>query len=282
MMKQSRIFVGLGIFAGMALASVVAGAAENQTGPAELPPESFAGTQYVDSLGCAYVRGNLDGTTIWVPRMTSDRLPVCDLPPSIAVQPASTVTAPTITDEPAPEIEAAESVEAEEPDLVPVASPLPTAQPGATAVQESGALAVSSPSPAPVPTRAVPSQRIATTATSGPARVMPRHVYDQRQNTLNFSVPQGYRPVWDDGRLNPRRTERTLKPAQVTTPQVPAGYRPAWDDERLNPNRANAGATAGGNQSDRIWTRTVPRTLVAVPTDRPIVVIRYEDLPDRR
>ncbi len=275
-MKQSRTVLGLGAVAGFAFTVLGASAAESQSGPAEPPPATFTGTQYVDSQGCAFVRGDLDGATIWVPRMTSDRTPVCDLPPSIAVQP---VAATATGSELGVEIEAAETTGTDEPALVPVASPLPT-QPSASTVVESSAPVPTA--PVPVPTRTAPSPRIAATTTSGPARVLPRHVYDQRQNTLNFSVPSGYRAVWDDGRLNPRRTERTLKPAQVASPQIPSGYRPAWDDQRLNPNRGNASSVSGGAQSDRIWTQTVPRTLVPVPTDRPIIVIRYEDIPDRR
>ena len=53
-----------------------------QTGPAEVPPDSFAGQQYVDSRGCLFVRAGSGGNTVWVPRVTRGGTPICDQPPS--------------------------------------------------------------------------------------------------------------------------------------------------------------------------------------------------------
>ena len=105
-------------------------------------------------------------------------------------------------------------------------------------------------------------------------RAVPRHVYDQRRNTQNVAVPEGYRAVWSDDRLNPHRAERQLTPARPRSAAVPpAGYRAvARAEDRLNPNRGPRGI-AGDAQSDRIWTRTVPRTLAPQPTDRQIVSV---------
>ncbi|MFT7594424.1 MAG: hypothetical protein ACI8R4_001745 [Paracoccaceae bacterium] len=105
-------------------------------------------------------------------------------------------------------------------------------------------------------------------------RVVARHVYDKRQNTTNFTVPKGYRSVWTDDRLNPNRTERTLKPAQVQgVVSVPRGYKLVdWDDNRLNLRRGIRTA-AGDAQSDQVWSRTTPRTPVAVPTRAQIVTV---------
>jgi len=110
-----------------------------------------------------------------------------------------------------------------------------------------------------------------TVQSSDGARVVPRHVYDNRQNTRTVAVPKGYKPAWDDDRLNPARAERTLaQDAPRTTVQTPSGYRAAWDDDRLNPNRG-ARTAAGDAQSDQIWQQTVPRTLAPVPTQGQIV-----------
>ena len=60
-------------------------------------------------------------------------------------------------------------------------------------------------------------------------RVVPRHVYDARKNTTGFSVPRGYKSVWTDGRLNPRRAEQTLRPSRIIYGGAPpAGYRRCW------------------------------------------------------
>lgn len=98
-------------------------------------------------------------------------------------------------------------------------------------------------------------------------RVIPRHVHDNRQNTTNVRIPRGYRAVWQDERLNSERAVMTLRPS-VAHPEgrLPAGYIRAWDDNRLNPKRG-LGNLRGEEQANRIWTQTVPRTLVHVPTN---------------
>ena len=105
-------------------------------------------------------------------------------------------------------------------------------------------------------------------------RVVARHVYDKRRNTTNVVVPQGYRSVWKDDRLNPHRAERTLAPAQVQgVVTVPRGYKLVdWEDNRLNLRRGVRTA-AGEAQSDQIWNQTVPRTPVALRVNGVIVTV---------
>lgn len=66
-------------------------------GPAEIPPASFQGSQYVDSEGCIYIRAGVDGATTWVPRVSRDRKVVCGYQPSLAAGQGSPAPAGTAT-----------------------------------------------------------------------------------------------------------------------------------------------------------------------------------------
>lgn len=82
MMKLLRVF---------GLASVVALAAQGGlaqglqgAAPAEVPPESYTGAQYVDSRGCVFIRAGMSGMTNWVPRVSRARRPICGFQPTNA------------------------------------------------------------------------------------------------------------------------------------------------------------------------------------------------------
>jgi hypothetical protein len=107
-------------------------------------------------------------------------------------------------------------------------------------------------------------------------RILPVHVYEKRQNTTNVQVAEGYQAAWKDDRLNSRRAERTTAPAVIRqNTQTPTGYKSAWDDGRVNTARGATGIAAGDAQTDQIWTRKLPRTLIVppVPANKQIVVL---------
>lgn len=60
--------------------------------PAEFPPSSYQGRQYVDSVGCVFVRAGVAGNVTWVPRITRGRDQLCGFQPSLA--PSAQAAAP--------------------------------------------------------------------------------------------------------------------------------------------------------------------------------------------
>ena len=137
--------------------------------PAELPPEGYTGQQFVDSTGCAFLRGSVNGQVVWLPRLDADRQPICGMEPSIA--PGT------------PVVQVPDTAGMKEP-------PRQAAAPARTA-------------PRTQP-RAV--QPVAVTP-AGDTRHLPA-VPGQPQ-AVQQPVPPGFRPAWTDDRLNPHRGERT-------------------------------------------------------------------------
>jgi hypothetical protein len=67
----------------LAVGLLLAGPAAAQLAvPAELPPDDYAGQQYVDSKGCLFMRAGPKDAETWIPRVTREGVPLCGNPPS--------------------------------------------------------------------------------------------------------------------------------------------------------------------------------------------------------
>ncbi|MBE9477551.1 MAG: hypothetical protein IME92_10400 [Proteobacteria bacterium] len=74
-MKNKILILAIGIMTlgGAASAKTL----KTDTGPAERPPTSFTGKQYVDSKGCVYIRAGYGNRITWVPRVNRQRQVFC-------------------------------------------------------------------------------------------------------------------------------------------------------------------------------------------------------------
>lgn len=165
-------------------------------GPAELPPPDFAGRQYVDSEGCVFTRAKVDGVVTWIARLTPDREPLCGFAPTFASGPSTASgSLPSVS----------------------LDSP-PAAIATAPAVAEANA---SKSRPEPASVKAGPVSRPRATASTR----KPSAAASTATTVGRTRPPRGYRPVWDDDRLNPNRGPRTERGnammGQVWTDDVP-------------------------------------------------------------
>src|SRR6056297_529286 len=107
-MKVTRVLAIAVIAASVGVGFVQAQSMASNDVPAEFPPSSYEGRQYVDSKDCVFIRAGIDGNRSWVPRMTRSRELLCGFQPSLAnakakpaVEPAQPAARKVATSRPA-------------------------------------------------------------------------------------------------------------------------------------------------------------------------------------
>ncbi|WP_323766670.1 SPOR domain-containing protein [Marinovum sp.] len=294
-MKKTSICAALAVAIGFSASATatVAQIREDLATPAELPPSSFSGRQYVDSRGCIYIRAGIDGNVTWVPRVDRDRQVICGQEAAPAAAPARVVEAPAPVVEPAP-APAASPAPAARP--APAATPAPVAARPAPAapprrVVQSAAkpqprVVRRTPEPARLPRMVRPAEPVVQTA---PARqVIVRRAGQLPPNTVLrtadglkkgptivvrgtgqtvqvaeagvkvFVGTSGTTHVTGQTVIAPKRAYE--RGASVKVP-VPQGYERAFDDGRLSTTRAHQ-TLDGRRKMLLVWTNTVPRRLI--------------------
>lgn len=253
----------------LSMAGAVGAQSREARAPAEVPPPSFTGRQYVDSAGCVFVRAGYGSVVNWVPRVGRDRSQICGYTPTFAAKPAPAV-APLAKRYPAPS----------------VGGPMPTIalsnEPPRIGLAARKAKSAPPAPPAPARKRAVVPKAVPKPQPVTPVRIVSVRSEDGRRSNCPNMPPVAQRFVLSDGRqflrcgpavadpvaaLNRARIPglrvvgpvplRTVHHTVRTAQAVPKGYEPAFRDGRLNPDRGPRTA-AGNAQMARVWTDDVP------------------------
>lgn len=227
-----KTFIGLTL---LASGLTVSAQAQSDGIPAEFPPSSFEGNQFVDSQGCAFIRAGISGVVTWVPRVDRQRNQLCHFQPTFAV----------VAEEVAPEVEATVMAEA---DAVPEAedvidapvttalAPLEIEVPVARQITQVAPVAapmIEAPAEPEIP-RMTLAQVCAAMAANG-------------KTYINAATGQPVQCSVTTARATPKIsipffTQPEIPASNPTTsvrnvPNPPAGYRRVWSDGRLNTQR---------------------------------------------
>ena len=288
-MHRYLVGTATALIIGLSTGNLNAQSLRNADEPAEFPPASYTGKQYVDSKGCVFVRAGFDGAVTWVPRVSRSRKVLCGFEPTLSrseVAAATSAPAPAPTAKPEP----VEIVVKPEP-AAPAANPRP-APSAPRVVATAPAPRVTKPVVRSQPPRQVtpvvraqpvqvPTPRIMTPRPAAAARVATACANASATSQMYLRTSSGHvircGPQQDHPGAYAASGSGTYAAAEGTilrvapAPEIkpPPGYRAAFEDDRFNPNRGKQ-TREGFAQMRLIWTSGVPRRLVDQNTGRDV------------
>ena len=265
--------------------------------PAERPPASYKGAQYVDSRGCVFMNASYAGAAQWVARVNRSHKVLCGYPPTFGPKPAIEVAEDVAPVTVAPVVVTAAPVVVKPAKAnAPMATVASAMMPEAVVVKPvpqvrvehaTAGLVASLPTPAqsyervaagPAPGKigcytSAPVAEVVRLRSGGTAVVCTRG-----DGTLTGWRP----PIYPHGAgvgaalsepVQVARAEHAgvgrvaaapvYASAELPDVVVPKGYKVAWTDGRLNPLRG-VGTPQGQAAQDQIWNQKVPAQLITV------------------
>lgn len=284
-MKITRILAIALVAGSLGVSTLHAQITEQQ--PAEFPPPSYKGKQYVDSKGCVFIRAGIDGNVSWIPRVTRARKTVCGFKPSIVGQVAPAPAPVPAAEEPVEitlDIPAAPSAAQQAPRVAAKPRKVP-----ARVVRQTAPKKLRRTTQQPVVVAEAPATKgqLQVQTACPDASPLSQQYLRRSKNLAVRCGPQtapivGANGVIGDAQVAGASGQYAGTPAsasQITTTtrivprhvaynrintrnvSVPKGYKKVWEDDRLNPYRAEQNLQ-GRSQMLLIWTQTVPRRLI--------------------
>jgi hypothetical protein len=244
---------------GLSVEAPLAQSLKRSSGPAELPPATFQGKQFVDSNGCAFIRAGYSGRVTWVPRVSRSRKVLCGFRPTFVAKSA----APVELEQPVrrvvqPKVKKMTQRKAKPVTTTQITRTAPTPQINPNSRIAPRVKPVDRLSAPCVGASSLSSQYINKGAgvRCGPQKGEARTVIRRevlRQGSLDSKL------------RGPKGVNRRI--AESRTIKAPKGYRKVHDDGRLNPLRG-VGKTSGQTQMAAIWSNTVPRYMIDPATGK--------------
>lgn len=228
--------------------------------PAELPPSSYTGMQYVDSKGCVWIRAGSGVSVTWIPRVSRERVQICNAQPTAVAR-----TAPTSVAKPAPA----------PVKLVPAPVPVVTTPTPVIAAKPAPKTVAIIPAPSPVAktvTQAPVAQK--TSACTNRSALSQRYTNYGQHGPVRCG-PQAEPPVGTVIRTAPSGPKTTGKKIGTgvfepvsANPVMPDGYRPVWTDDRLNLHRPQPAQPKSLHVLQ--WTDYAPYRLIDTTTGKDV------------